>query len=98
VLSSISLPAQSGSAADNYHIYTGSTHAHTAYTWSHGEQFVRNGCAGILVYGPSPSSSVAYVWTQGYVKSKNGCAGIYVINSFQYPSPGVTLRPDWEKY
>ena len=23
-----------------YHIYAGSTHAHTVYTWSHGEQFV----------------------------------------------------------
>src|SRR5215471_11722929 len=25
-----------------YHIYAGSTHAHTVFTWSHGEQFVKN--------------------------------------------------------
>ncbi len=24
-----------------YHIYAGNTHAHTAYTWSHGEQWVK---------------------------------------------------------
>ena len=27
-------------ASPVYHIYSGSTHAHTAYTWSHGEQFI----------------------------------------------------------
>lgn len=98
ILSSIPLLAQNGLPAAEYHIYAGSTHAHTAYTWSHGEQFSKNGCAGILVYGPSPSSPLAYTWSEGYVKSKNHCPGIYVINGYQYPSPGVTLRPDWEEY
>src|SRR5512133_2788421 len=26
-------------AAEDYHIYAGSTHAHTQFTWSHGEQW-----------------------------------------------------------
>ncbi len=34
--------AQNGSEpiAPEYHIYAGNTHAHTSYTWSHGEQWV----------------------------------------------------------
>src|SRR4051794_37197217 len=27
-------------AAPVYHVYAGSTHAHTAFTWSHGDQWV----------------------------------------------------------
>jgi hypothetical protein len=84
------------SAAEEYHVFAGSTHAHTAYTWSHGEQWAKSGCAGIMVYGPSTANPVAYTWTPGYVQSKNGCSGIYVINGFQFPSPSVKLRPDWE--
>ena len=35
--------AQGGDAsAVDYQIYTGSTHAHTAYTWSHGEQWAKS--------------------------------------------------------
>ena len=90
--------AQAGHPAAEYHIYAGSTHAHTVYTWSHGEQFAKTDCAGIQVYGPSKTNPLAFLWSDGYVKGKNGCAGIYVINSFQYPSPGVKLKPDWEKY
>lgn len=81
---------------DGYHIYAGSTHAHTAYTWSHGEQFDKNGCTGILVYGHTPDGA-GYEWKDGYVKSPTGCAGIYVINGFQYASPSVKPRPDWQK-
>lgn len=93
------LPAQTQTqtaALDEFHIYAGSTHAHSAYTWSHGEQFAKNDCAGILVYAKDPGS-VAHVWSDGYVKSKTGCAGIYVIDSFQYPAPGVTLKPNWQE-
>lgn len=85
------------SGQTDYHIYAGNTHAHTMYTWSHGEMFVNNACAGILVYGRTPGSLVS-TWSSGYVKSKNGCAGIFVIDSSQYPSPDRTLKPDWEKY
>ena len=92
-----SLWGQVSSTAE-YHIYAGNTHAHTAYTWSHGSQFSKNDCSGIQVYAPIPSSPVGFRWSDGYVKAKNGCAGIYVINSFQYPSPSAMLRPDWQKY
>jgi hypothetical protein len=34
-----SATAQTNSAEGEYHIYVGNTHSHTAYTWSHGEQF-----------------------------------------------------------
>jgi hypothetical protein len=98
VVLGISLVGQVPLPLSEYQIYTGSTHAHTAYTWSHGEQFTKNGCAGIQVYGPDPASPSAYTWTDGYVKSANGCAGIYVINSFQYPSPNVTVKKDWKEF
>src|SRR5689334_12864260 len=89
--------AQTKSPFDEFKIFAGSTHAHSAYTWSHGEQFAKSDCAGILVYSKDPNS-VAHVWSDGYVKGKNGCAGIYVIDSFQYPSPGVKLRADWQEF
>ena len=92
------LMGQAKRPSAEYKIYAGSTHAHTAYTWSHGEQFSKNECPGILVYAPIPSSPLGYKWSDGYVTSKNGCAGIYVINSFQYPGPAAIVKPDWEKY
>ncbi len=94
----LSLRSRADTAAAKYQIYAGSTHAHTAFTWSHGAQWSTNGCAGILVYGPQTPSSIVSTWSEGYVKRKNGCAAIYVINGLQYPSPGVTLKPDWRKY
>jgi hypothetical protein len=82
-----------------YHIYAGNTHAHTAYTWSHGEHLAKGDCAGILVFGPNPAAPFAYQWSGGYVKAKaGGCPGIYVINSAQIPAPGMTVKPDWERY
>jgi hypothetical protein len=91
------LTGQAPEPAAEFHIYAGSTHAHTSYTWSHGDQFTKTGCNGIQVYAPSGSSG-AQTWSDGYVKSKTGCAGIFVIDGAQYPSPGVVLRPDWQKY
>ena len=84
--------------AADYHIYSGSTHAHTAFTWSHGEHLAKGDCAGILVYGPNPASPLAWAWSGGYVKSKTGCYGIFVINGAQIPSPEMKVKPDWEKY
>ena len=98
ILIAIAVVAQVSPPAAEYRIYAGSTHAHTAYTWSHGDQFIKNGCAGIMVYASDPASPLASSWTDGYVKSKDGCAGIYVINSFQYPSPSVTVKKDWKEY
>jgi hypothetical protein len=86
------------STGDDYQILTGSTHAHTAYTWSHGEQFVKNECKGILVFGPSSSFPGTSMWSNGYVQSKTGCQGIYVIEGSQLPSPSMTVRPDWQTY
>lgn len=97
ILLRICLTGQVQPPAPEYRIIAGSTHAHTSYTWSHGEQFVKNGCAGIMVYGLDPVSG-AFLWNDGYVKTaQEGCPGIYVINSFQYPAPGVTVRKDWKE-
>jgi hypothetical protein len=83
----------------DYHIYAGSLHAHSAYTWSHGEQFAKGDCAGIMVFAPNPAAPFAYQWSDGYVKTNSGaCPGIYVINSAQIPAPGMIVKPDWEKF
>lgn len=81
-----------------YHIFAGSTHAHTVFTWSHGEHLAKGDCSGILVYGLNPTSPLAWAWSGGYVKSKTGCSGIFVINGAQIPSPDMKVKPDWEKY
>ena len=94
-LTPASLPAQG--PASEYHVYAGSTHAHTSHTWSHGAHLDTNGCAGILVYGPDKDSPSAYTWTKGYVKG-DGCPAIYVINSAQLPAPGVTVKKDWQEH
>lgn len=41
VLVSLSALGQTNPPAPVYHIYAGSTHAHTEFTWSHGEQFMK---------------------------------------------------------
>ena len=85
-------------ALAEYRIYAGSTHAHTSYTWSHGDQFAKSDCKGIRVYGPkSPGDSLS-VWTEGYVKSLTGCYSMYVINGFQLPSPDMKVKTNWEKF
>jgi len=85
-------------AQTEYHVYAGSSHAHTAYTWSHGEHLAKSECSGILVFGQNPTSPLAWAWSGGYVKSKTGCYGIYVINGAQIPSPDMKVKPDWEEY
>ncbi|HVW11490.1 MAG TPA: CehA/McbA family metallohydrolase [Bryobacteraceae bacterium] len=96
-LTSAILIGQTESSTPEYHIYAGNLHAHTAYTWSHGEQIQTNGCAGILTYTQDPNSPAAH-WSDGYVKTAGGgCPGIYVINGSQIPAPGVTIKPDWQK-
>jgi hypothetical protein len=95
----LAAPAQSGPPMPDVHIYAGSLHAHTAYTWSHGEQFAKGDCAGIMTFGPNPAAPFAYQWSDGYVKKQDGgCPGIYVINSAQIPAPGMAVKPDWEKF
>lgn len=85
-------------ALAEYRIYAGSTHAHTSYTWSHGDQFAKSDCKGIRVYGPkSPGDSLS-VWTEGYVKSLTGCYSMYVITGFQLPSPDMKVKTNWENF
>ncbi len=98
VAASALLVGQTSPPAAEYHIYAGNTHSHTAYTWSHGDHLAPNGCAGILTYTQDPASPAAK-WNDGYVKTAgDGCAGIYVINGSQIPAPGVTVKPDWQKF
>ena len=85
-LTSAILTGQTKSSPE-YHIYAGNLHAHTAYTWSHGELIQTNGCAGILTYTQDPNSPAAH-WADGYVKTAGGgCPGIYVINGSQIHAP-----------
>ena len=92
------LVGQTSPPAPVYHIYAGNLHSHTAYTWSHGDHLATNGCAGILTYTTDPATG-ASKWSDGYVKTAGeGCAGIYVINGSQIPAPGVTVKPDWQKF
>ncbi len=60
-------------AGERYHIYAGSTHAHTQFTWSHGEQWApadpRAKKAGMKispegVQGPPASSTLKPDWQQ----------------------------------
>src|SRR5580658_2158414 len=74
MLAVLLLTGQTSGPSSEFHIYAGSTHAHTSYTWSHGDQFTKSDCSGIQVYAPVPSSDIS-TWTDGYVKSKTGCAG-----------------------
>lgn len=90
------LAAQTAKAPD-YHIYAGSTHAHTAFTWSHGEMLAKNNCKGIQVYGLKPGTEVLFDWSEGYVKKSDGdCYAIYVIDGWQYHTPSMKLKPDWQ--
>ena len=88
--------AQKQPPADSYHIYAGSTHAHTEFTWSHGAQWAPSTCAGILVYGPDKENPDISLWRNGYVVKH--CPAIYVIQGLQYPAPSMTLRPDWKQF
>jgi hypothetical protein len=58
IIAGLLLTGQTPRPSSEYHIYAGSTHAHTSYTWSHGEQFAKNDCAGIQVYARNPSTNV----------------------------------------
>jgi hypothetical protein len=98
ILTAVLSLAQTNLPMAEYKIYAGNTHSHTVYTWSHGEQFAKGDCAGIMVFAPMPSAPLAYAWSDGYVKKKNDCPGIYVINSAQIPAPGMTVKPDWQKF
>ena len=82
--------AQKAGTASEYQFLVGSTHAHTQNTWSHGDQFEKNGCGGVQTYSNGR-------W-RGEIKGTAGCALMFVIDSVQYPGPGMKLRADWEEH
>jgi hypothetical protein len=94
-MSANSLSAQSAvRPAPVYHIYAGNTHSHTMLTWSHGEQWEKNDCGGILVFTSNIVDPTSSGWSKGYVSSDR-CPAIYVMSGLQYPGPQQVLRPDW---
>jgi hypothetical protein len=82
--------AQKPGSAGAYQFLVGSTHAHTQNTWSHGDQFEKGGCAGVQTYSNGR-------WS-GEIKGSAGCALMFVMDSVQYPGPGMKLRADWEEH
>jgi hypothetical protein len=80
--------------APQYHIYAGNTHSHTMLTWSHGEQWEKNNCLGILVFTTNIVDPTNSGWKKGYVSSDK-CPAIYVLDGLQYPGPQQVLRSDW---
>ena len=87
---SLCVIAQNPGTAVEYQFLAGSTHAHTQNTWSHGDQFEKNGCAGVQTY-------LNGRWS-GEIKGSAGCALMLVMDSVQYPGPGMKLRADWEQH
>jgi hypothetical protein len=80
-----------------YHIYGGSTHAHSAFTWSHGEMLAKSNCAGVRIYGKQPGSEALFGWTD-VAKPGSPCFAMYIIDGFQYHTPDMKLKPDWQKF
>ena len=91
------LSGQTVKQSSSYHIYAGSTHAHTIYTGSHGEQLEKSDCKGILVFEGNSKIDSPGVWSSGYVKN-GACPAILIVNSSQFPGPQTVLKPDWNKY
>jgi hypothetical protein len=67
-----------------YQIYSGNTHSHTAYTWSHGDQWVNAKKKSGKGKAPVPAGKkvpVLFVTPEGV----------------QYPATNAVLQPDWKK-
>ena len=98
VLLSIALgPFAIAQKAAEYHVYSGSTHAHSAFTWSHGDMLAKNPqCVGVRVYGLKQGSDILFDWSE--VNMKNACAAMFVMDGFQYHSSDMKLRPDWQQF
>jgi len=98
----IGLATLTGSAASQsdvpgaeYHIYSGNTHSHTQYTWSHGAHFAKP--------VEKPGSGVSPGDTRSPPRDGwFGRIGNKIHNLFssetQPPPEGVTPRPNWRKY
>jgi hypothetical protein len=89
----------SATPTPEYHIYRGSTHAHTSFTWSHGEQWVKNECRGVPLYGPDHNDPEVHSWSpEGNQPPSGKCPSMIIIGSTQYPGPYNQLRPDWKQH
>ena len=73
-----------------YHIYRGSTHAHTTYTWSHGDQWVPAKKPSRPV---TPGANMQAQWVDG-----EGSTRMYVKDSTSYPGPQLMLKPNWQQF
>lgn len=87
--------AQAPQTADSlpgseYHIYRGSTHAHTSYTWSHGDQWVPASKPSRAV---APGPKMQAQWVDG-----EGSTRMYVKDSTSYPGPQLMLKPNWQQF
>lgn len=70
-----------------YHIYSGSTHAHTQFTWSHGEQWAK-GSGGEGGEGEGAKKAKGAEKKGGLTISKEGV---------QSPPAGSKLKDDWQQ-
>ena len=73
-----------------YHIYRGSTHAHTSYTWSHGDQWVP---ATKPARAVAPGPHLQAQWVDG-----EGSTRMYVKDSTSYPGAQLMLKPNWQQF
>lgn len=88
--SMLAAPFAAAKPGEVYHIYAGSTHAHTQFTWSHGEQWAAGG-AEEGDEGETKKAGKA----DGAKKKKEGLA--VSAEGVQGPPAGKKLKPDWEK-
>ena len=82
--------------AQEYRIYAGSSHAHTAFTWSHGDMLAENACKGVVTYALKEGSDVLFEWRGGDKSAP--CPVMYVMNGWQYHSQFKSLKPDWQRF
>jgi hypothetical protein len=83
-LASRALAAPAPATQPTYHFYFGNTHAHTAFTWSHGEQWInpnKNGGGAADAEPTGKKTPLIYV-------DKDGA---------QFPAKEMKLKPDWQK-
>ena len=97
ILTAVLSFAQTNLPMAEYKIYAGNTHSHTVTRGRTASSSPRGDCAGIMVFGPMPSPP-GLTLVGWLCEEKNDCPGIYVINSAQIPAPGMTVKPDWQKF
>lgn len=78
--------ARGAAPGEEYHIYAGSTHAHTQFTWSHGEQWAKGGAGEGGAEGGAENGE----------KKKKG--GLQISSEGVQSAPKASaLKDDWKK-